>query len=195
MALRGCMSTIKHIFMKLFLLVISVLLSMYSCTSNKKIAKSFYFVEPFKEQEIKLFLNYDSSFKFQDLTGCNQFEFTGRYKMMIDSTSTYLIFDSVKFESGKSNFNSRLIFSIRNGDTAWVINAERISIHKQPFKATSNININLQEIRYKKLKEYYIDYLGREGFIKAFGNSKNMKEAKKRLLECNLPDLKFRQTD
>lgn len=180
--------------MKPFLFVI-VFVLLYSCTSHKKIAKSYYFVEPFKEQEIKLFLNYDSSFKIQDLTGCNRFVFTGRYRTINDSTFTYLIFDSVKFKSGLSDFNSHLIFSTKSGDTARVINTERLTIHWQPFKATSNINIKLQEVRYKKLKEYYIDHLGREGFIRAFGNGKNMKEAKKHLLDCSLPDIKFRYTN
>lgn len=86
------------------------------------------------------------------------------------------------FPFGKVLYTFYLIFQIKNNDTAWIINRERVFIHKQPFIATSNDNINLQKIRYKKLEDYYTGLLGREGFIKVFGNGKGEKEAKKRLL-------------
>jgi hypothetical protein len=172
-------------------LIIIVIGMCYSCSVSRKVAQSYYYVEPFKEQEIKLFLKIDSTFSFQDLTGCNQFEFTGRYKQVSDNGFNCLVFDSVKLQNVLSNFNSDLIFSIKNRDTAWIINSERVFIHKQPFIAVSNNNINLQKIRYEKLEEYYTGLLGREGFIKVFGNGKGKKEAKKRLLECTLPDIKI----
>ena len=90
------------------------------------------------------------------------------------------------------NSNPDLIFPIKNGDTAWIINNERIFIHKQPFIATSKGNINLQEIRYKKLEEYYTGLLGKKDFIKVFGNGAGKKEAKKRLLDCKLPDINIK---
>ena len=177
--------------MKPVVLIIMTII-LYSCNASRKVTQNFYYVEPFKEQEIKLFLNHDSTFKFQDATGCNQFEFIGRYKRITSNTFNYLIFDSVKFQSVLSNSNSSLIFSIKSGDTAWVMNKERLLINKQPFKITSSCNIDLQEIRYKKLEEYYIDLLGREEFIKIFGNGKGIKEAKKRLLDCSLPDINIK---
>ena len=154
--------------------------------------QGYYYVEPFKEQEIKLYLKDDSTFSFRDATGCNQFEFVGRYKKRNDNTISYLMFDSVKLQNVLSNFNSDLIFSINNGDTAWIINKERIFIHKQAFIVTTNINLNLQEIRYRKLEEYYTGLFGKAGFIKVFGNGESRKVAKKRLLECNLPDINIR---
>ena len=172
------------------LIIITIIL--YSCSASKKVTQKFYYVEPFKEQEIKLFLNHDSTFKFQDATGCNQFEFIGRYKPISSNTFNYLIFDSVRLQSVLSNSTSSLIFSIKSGDTAWVMNKERLLINKQPFKITSSSHIDLQEIRYKKLEEYYINLLGREEFIKIFGNGKGIKEAKKRLLDCSLPDINIK---
>ncbi len=172
------------------LVIITAIL--YSCNASKKVTQNYYYVEPFKEQEVKLFLNHDSTFKFQDATGCNQFEFVGRYKRISGDAFNYLIFDSVKLQRVLSNFNSSLIFPIKSGDTAWIINKERLSIHKQSFKITSSSNIDLQEIRYKKLEEYYIDLLGREDFIKVFGMGKGIKEAKKRLLDCSLPDINIK---
>jgi len=178
--------------MKFFLLIITVKI-FCSCNVSKEGIQNYYYVEPFKEQEIKLLLKDDSTFTFQDLTGCNQFEFIGRYeKKSNDNTVSYLIFDSIKLLNVLSNFNSDLIFFIKNGDTAWVINNERIFIHKQPFIITLNSSINLQEIRYKKLEDYYTNLLGRKGFIEVFGNGKGKREAKKRLLDCKLPDINIR---
>ena len=157
-----------------------------------KVAQRYYYVEPFKEQEINLFLKSDSTFSFQDASGCNQFEFTGIYKMANEGESDYFIFDSVKLRKVLPNSNHDVIFPMKNGDTAWIINRERVFVHKQPFIATSNSNINLQEIRYKKLEEYYTGLLGRKGFIKVFGNGKGKREATKRLLECKLPDINIK---
>jgi|SRR5450432_3536849 hypothetical protein len=174
--------------MKLILLIISSVI-FCSCAVNRKGEQTYYYVEPFKEQEIKLLLREDSTFSLQDLTGCNQFEFTGRFGRKYDNTGNYLIFVLVKFQNLSSAFNSDFLFSIKNGDTAWIINSERIFIHKQPFIFTSNSNINLQEIRYKKLEEYYTGLLGWQGFVNVFGNGKGKKEARKRLLDCKLPDI------
>jgi len=178
--------------MKVFLLIITVTI-FCSCNVSKKTAQNYFYVEPFKEQEIKLFLKDDSTFIFQDVTGCNQFEFTGRYRAVTegDEKIRYFVLDSVKLQNVLSNLNPELVFPINNDDTAWIINAERIFIHKQPFIATSNSNINLQVIRYKKLKDYYTGLLGKQGFLNVFGNG-SKKEAKKKLLECKLPDINIK---
>lgn len=178
--------------MKTILLIITVVVYC-SCTVNKKGYHNYYYVEPFKEQEIKLLLKEGFTFSFQDLTGCNQFEFTGRYEKKNDNTGSYFIFETVKLQNVLSNSSSDLIFPIKTGDTAWIINSERIFINKQSFIATSNSKINLQEVRYKKLKEYYTNLLGKEGYLKMFGNGKGQKEAKKRLLDCKLPDIGIKQ--
>ncbi len=161
-----------------------------SCSASRKV-QNYYYIEPFKEQEILLLLKEDSTFNLKDKTGCNQFEFTGKYRQVIESAGSCFIVDSIKLQNVLSNFNSEVIFPLKNGDTAWIINKERLSINHQPFKITSKVNIDLQEIRYKKLKEFYINFLGKEGFLKVFGNG-SKKEAKKRLLECKLPDINLR---
>lgn len=178
--------------MKSLLASLCFTLTIFSCTSSREVVKTYYFVEPFKEQEIKFFLSSDSSFKFQDATGCNQFEYTGKYRAMGNSPSSFLLIDSVRLRYGSSQLNSSLIFSIQNADTVWIINEERVMFHRQPFKFTNKKAIDLQEIRFQGLKEYYMNYLGRDGFIKAFGNGKSMKEARRRLLKCDLPHLRFR---
>jgi hypothetical protein len=169
-----------------------VIIILCSCYGSRRATQTYYYIEPFKEQEIKLYLNSDSTFNFEDLTGCNQFEFVGHYKQMKDSLVDYFVLDSIKLQNVLSNFNSDLIFPIKNGDTAWIINSERIFIHSLPFIATSNRNLNLEKLRYKKLEEYYVNLLGRKGFIKVFGNGKGRKEAKKRLLDCKLPDIQMK---
>ncbi|MDV6221612.1 hypothetical protein R1T14_19025 [Flavitalea sp. BT771] len=83
-------------------------------------------------------------------------------------------------------------FSIKSGDTACLLNRERLIIHHEPFILTTARHIDLPEIRYKKLKEFYLNLLGREEFIKILGGGKSMKEAKKNMMECRLPDINIR---
>jgi len=171
------------------ILIVLGLTMLCSCSTGKKAAQNYYYVEPFKEQEVVLSLNDDLTFQLQDLTGCNQFKFTGTYKRASDSA---LIFDSVKFQEVLSRSNPNKFFSIKSGDTAWIINRERVFIYNEPFKLTSGRHFNLQEIRYKKLEEFYVNLLGWKGFLKAFGNGGGKKEARKRLLDCQLPDINMR---
>lgn len=171
-------------------LLISVITIFCSCSSSKKI-NNYYYVEPFKEQEVLLLLKADSTFNLKDLTGCIQFEFTGRYREERTSIGGYFLLDSIKLQNVLSSFTPEIIFPLKNGDTAWIINRERIFIHKQPFIATSNNKKDLQEVRYKKLKDYYIGLLGQEGFLQTFGDG-NRKEARKRLLDCKLPDINIK---
>jgi hypothetical protein len=175
-----------------FFLLIILVVFFYACDVNKKFTKKYYYVEPFKEQDVTLTLKADSTFVFSDLMGCNQFEFMGVYKHNLDSIFNYLIFDSVKFKQISSAYDSPLVFSIKTGDTAWIINKERIFIQKVPFHFTRKTNLNLQKIRYQKLKEYYINLLGRAGFIKTFGNGKGIREAKRRILGYSTPDINFK---
>ena len=170
-----------------------VLVSICACTASRKSGQEYYYVEPLKEQEIILHLGTDSVLTFQDLTGCNQFDFTGRYRRISDSAISYLIFDAVKLNNKPTKSDSNFIFSIKSGDTAWIINGERIFIHNEPFKLTTKSNLNLGEIRYKKLEQFYVNLLGQKGFIKVFGNGKGKKEAKRRLLDCQLPDINIKQ--
>ena len=144
--------------MKAYLLAIIVLL-FYSCSINKIMPSKYYHIEPFKEQEINLYLKHDSTFSLIDLTGCNQFEIIGRYKKLDNSVNSYFVFDLIKLQNVLSNTTSHLVFPLKNGDTAWLINKERLFINHIPFKATSKTNINLQKVRYKKLKDYYIELL------------------------------------
>lgn len=164
-----------------------------SCNTNKKLVTRFYHVEPFKEQEMILILNGDSTFNLQDSTGCNQFGFIGRYKKKSTSWGNYLIFDSIILQKTGSNIyaTNNSIFSIKNGDTAWIVNSERIFIDKAPFKLSSKKKLSLPEIRYNKLKEYYTELLGEKGFAEVFGNGKGRKEAKRRLMSCTLPDIRI----
>jgi hypothetical protein len=103
---------------------------------------------------------------------------------MIDN---FYVFKSVNYKKLlPSNLEP---FQIVEGDTAWIINTERLYIHKMPFKIGPTPDVSLQEIRYKKLEEYYIDLLGKKAFLQTFGGGKSMDAAKKKLLECKLPDI------
>jgi hypothetical protein len=147
-----------------------------------KLPQRYYYVEPFKEQEISLLFKSDSTFSFQDASGCNQFEFTGKYKKVAEGESNYFVFDSVKLQNVLPNSKRDAIFHMENANTAWIINKKRVFIHKQPFIATSNININLQEIRYRKLEDYYTGLLGQKGFYKSIWKWQRKKGSKKALI-------------
>jgi hypothetical protein len=174
---------------KFYLLFAAAVL--FSCRMTKGVNSTYYFVEPFKEQEVMLFINNDSTFKVEDSIGCNQFKFVGIYRKLKNDNISYLVFDSVRFQSLLTNADQSLFFQIENKDTAWIINKDRIFIHNKPFALLLRKKTNLQEIRYKKLRDYYIELLGKGGFILTFGEGKGMKEAKKRLLDCTLPDIKI----
>lgn len=174
--------------MKRLLIIILIISS--SCSSVNR-AQRYYYVDALKEQEIILLLKDDSTFTLTDSIGCNQFELSGKYREALEHDEIYFILDSVKLQNTLSNFNSELVFPLKNGDKAYLINKERLSINHQPFKKTAKVNINLKEIRYKKIKEYYTEYLGTDGFLKIFGNG-SKRQAKKRLLDCKLPDMKFK---
>lgn len=177
--------------MKPVFVIISVFL-FSSCKLSKESLSNYYFVEPFKEQEIKLFFNKDSAFSFRDVSGCNQFEFAGKFRKLSNQKGNYFVFDSITLIKVLSNTTSNLMYTLSTGDTAWILNSERLFIHNQPFKLMTNSQIDLQKIRYTELKTFYINVLGKTGFIKTFGLGKGEKEAKKRLLECTLPDLNFK---
>lgn len=153
---------------------------------NAQNNKHYYYVEAFKEQEVRLAFKKDYTFRLYDITGCNQFEYTGKYK----SQDNFFIFHSVVYKNLLSQNTEP--FPISDGDTAWEVNSERLYIHGKPFKITPTPDVNLQEIRYKKLKDYYIEMLGKDGFIQAFGRGKGFAEAKKRLIDCQLPDINLK---
>lgn len=179
---------IKKHGMKYYLLIFSLVI-FFSCRLSQKKTLTYYYIEPFKEQEIKFQFISDSTFVLQDLTGCNQFILTGKYKRVNNNSGSYIILDSVIEKAVLKNSNSNLFFSISNGDTAKFINNERLFINQRPFIYTAKTSLNLQNIRYKKLEEYYIGLLGEKEFIRIFGNGVSKKEAKRLVLECKLPDI------
>ena len=178
--------------MKLIVVIAILIIVIPSCVSNKKNIHNYYFVEPHDEIEIKLFFHSDSTFILEDRSGCNQFVYKGKYKSEKDAFENYYIFDSVIVQKIFPTSDPKLFFPIKNRDTAFILNNERLFIHGNPFILMFNEKINLERIRNKKLEEFYVNQLGREGFINTFGNGKGIKEARKRLTECHLPDIKFK---
>lgn len=162
-----------------------------ACNTPKSGRKHFYFVEPFKEQEIWLQLGDGNTFILSDLTGCNQFSYTGKYTKGADFFSTYYILNLP--DSGQEGaddllpINSGDVFKINSGDTAWILNEERLVLQAKSFKASRNANLNLRKIRVAKLEEFYIDQLGRKGFIQALGEGKSVKVARRNLMKCSMP--------
>jgi hypothetical protein len=170
----------------IFLLITIIFSS--SCGVSRNVTRSYYYVEPFKEQQIKLYLNNDSTFRLQDEIGCNTFLFSGRYRQINDTNVTFIIFDSVTSKIDHPNLQPQNVFVISNQDSAIIYTDERIFIHLQPFISVSNkeINkINLSDITYKKIKAYFINQYGKKGFYKLWGkNGVSEEEIKKKFLSC-----------
>lgn len=161
-----------------------------SCGTNRAIVQRYYYVEAFAEQEILLSLQSDFTFKLQDSIGCNKFTYTGVYKKENIGSRDYFLFDIAMSDTGVMNPFKK--FPINKTDTAWVLNSERIFIHNKPFKINKSASLNLQQIRFEKIRDYYIDLMGKKAFIETFGDGKSLRSTKDRLLSCQLPDIKLR---
>ena len=104
------------------------------------------------------------------------------------------MFDHVQSHKVMVVPNTKRIFPLHNGDTAWLTNSERIFLHRKNFKVTTRKKLDLQEIRYKQIKAFYIEELGKKGFLEAFGDGSE-KEARRRILDCMGPDLNIKVTE
>jgi len=174
--------------MKTLILTLFVFL-VCSCGTNRILVQNYYYVEPFEEQEIQLSLLPDLTFKLQDSIGCNRFIYTGVYRKGNTGERDYFLFDIAMSDTGVLNPYKK--FPISKMDTVWVLNSERIFIHNKPFKI-NKYSLNLQKVRFKKICDYYIDLMGKRAFIETFGDGKSIRSTKKRLLSCQLPDIKLR---
>lgn len=177
-----------------FVVFAIVMFMFFSCNVTRDNMTRYYDVEAFQEQEMSLLLTKDSSFTLEDLLGCNRFKFTGKYKQFGTYPTGYLVFDSVQSHKVMIVPDTRGIFPVKNGDTAWLINSERISLHQKAFKITTRKKLDLREIRYKQIKAFYIDLLGEKGFLETFGEGSE-KEARRRILHCMGPDLNIKVTE
>lgn len=162
-----------------------------SCISTRP--KSYYYVDPIKEQEILIKFNKDSTFLLFDTTGCNQFKYSGRYRWFSrNKIETGFSFQNVQLILPIDNANKENLFPLKELDTAWLIYDERIVIEHCAFKIGAPTTKKLKKIRVMDLEKMYIDKLGKKMFITLLGNGKGIKEAEKNLEKCSLPDVPYK---
>lgn len=130
-----------------FVVLVVAMSMLFSCKVNRDHTTRYYDVEAFQEQEMILLLARDSSFfTLEDRLGCNRFKFTGKYKQYGTYPAGYLVFDSAQSHKVMIVPDIRGIFPVQNGDTAWLINSERIVLHQKSFKVTTSKKLDLREI-------------------------------------------------
>ncbi|SIT04531.1 hypothetical protein SAMN05421788_103118 [Filimonas lacunae] len=161
-----------------------------SCGARKNTSSCYYFIEPFKEQEVKFQLINDSCFSISDETGCYRFLYEGRYKLQKQKRSSYLLLDTViKSEMPSWQYPPERVFPMNDKDTVRIVSKKRILISKQVFRPTDNPLLDLQKIRVDMLVDYFVRKLGKAAVVQVMGDGKSIELVRKRLMECFLSDL------
>jgi len=177
-----------------------IILLVTSCT-HKLTNSNYTTVEPWKEWEIELKFNKDSTFKMTDRFGCNLFDYSGQWHYHKDAVLDFIVLnDSTKSEYIKSHdmyqfFNKETqklqvvradkYFPVISTDTVWILNERQISFRRLVFdRQRLSSKKDLSKQRVKLIEEFYVGKIGRELFIKTFGNGKGIEEAKKNISDC-----------
>lgn len=187
--------------MKNIIPILTIIILMASC-ANKLTKGRFAAIEPWKEWEIELKLNKDSTFTLEDRFGCNVFNYRGRWYYHKDIAVAFIVLnDTIKSHYIKSHdmyqfFNTKTqkqqmiqaneYFPVISTDTVLIFEKNKmLTFRGLTFKKQKLFsNKDLAERRFKIIEKYYFDKMGKEFFIKAFGNGKGIKEAKKNILNC-----------
>jgi hypothetical protein len=187
--------------MKNRIIILSVIAALLIVSCTPKLTNSKYTsVEPWKEWEIELLFKKDSSFVITDRFGSNVFDFSGRWHYYQDSVLDFIVLsDTAKSEYDKYHdlfqfYNKKKqkqqvvradrYFPVISTDTAWVLNKRQISFRGLTFDIRKlSSKKDLSDERVKKIEDFYISKIGREFFIKTFGEGKGMDEARKNIKE------------
>ncbi len=189
--------------MKIKIIIFAIITILITSCSLKLTSRVYTTIEPWKEWEIEMKLNKDSTFKMTDRFGCNIFDYSGRWRYYKDSIFKYLILnDTTKSEYIKSRnsyqfFNRRIqklqivranqYFPVISTDTGLILSNSRIRFRGLTFERQELLsNKDLSKRRIKILESYYITEMGKDLFIKTFGKGKGIKEARKNLKECDV---------
>jgi len=187
-----------------------IILVITSCT-YKLTNSNYTTVEPWKEWEIELKFNNDSTFKMTDSFGCNLFNYSGQWHYHKDAVLEFIILnDTTKSEYIKSHdmyqfFNKETqklqvvradkYFPVISTDTVWILNKRQISFRGLVFdRQRLSKEEDLSKKRVKMIEDFYIGKMGRELFIKTFGDGKGIEEARKNIKECKdypIPNLEI----
>jgi hypothetical protein len=181
----------------------ALLLLLTSC-NYKLTSKSYIAIEPWKEWEIEIQLNKDSTFRVEDKFGCNLFYYSGfwhynkdypvNFLILTDTTKAKYILshDAYQFYNKKTQklqiVRDDKYFPVITTDTALIFgNGKNIEFRGLTFKKQKLFGSrDLEKKRVKLIEAYYINNMGKELYIKAIGNGKGVKEARKNIRECKI---------
>ena len=183
--------------------ILSVAALLLSSCSNKLVGHKFIAVEPWKEWQIELTLNKDSTFTIIDRFGCNRFNYSGWWYCLKDSVLVYIVLkDTTKSEYIESrdmyqfyDKESKKLHVVRANEYFPVIRSDTIKILSQRQVGFRGLifnrkrllqSNNLDKERTKMLEDFYVSKIGREGFIRAFGSGKGIKAARKNISDCKI---------
>jgi hypothetical protein len=190
--------------MKKFIFISALTMTaIYSCTPTLTSSR-YASIEPWKEWEIEVKFNKDSSFTMIDRFGCNRFNYIGIWHYHQDSFLSFVVLnDTTKSEYIKSNdmyrfydrqyqkqreVASKEYFPVITTDTVYVFEKNNmLRFRGLTFKRQKLFsNRNLSKERERIIERHYIDEMGRDLFIKIFGNGKGIKEARKNIMDCKI---------
>ena len=189
-----------------------IILLVTSCT-HKLTNSNYTTVEPWKEWEIELKFNKDSTFKMTDKFGCNLFDYSGQWHYHKDAVLGFIVLnDTTKSEYIKSHdmyqfFNKETqklqvvradkYFPVISTDTVWILNERQISFRRLVFdRQRLSSKKDLSKQRVKLIEDFYVGKMGQELFIKTFSNGKGIKKARKNISDCKtypIPNLEIRK--
>ena len=197
--------------MKTITIILFVLFVMGACT-RKLVSGKYIGIEPWKDWEIELKFNKDSTFTMVDRFGCNRFNYSGQWHHYDrDSLLSYIILhDTTKVEYleqydayqfyDKAMQRQRLVsksdyFPVISNDTIHVLGKKLLTLrfrnlpfHKKRLLSTNNLG----KVRTKMIINHEINEEGKELFIKAVGNGKGIKEIRKTLNQCYIGGIPLR---
>jgi hypothetical protein len=185
-----------------FIISVAVLLLTTSC-AHKLTGKNYIAIEPWKEWQIELKLNQDSTFGLTDRFGCNVFDYSGQWHYHRDSVFSFLILNDtakavyIKSHNAYQFFNRKTqkqqivradqYFPVISIDTILILNNKRLRFRGLTFVRQKLFSSkNLSKKREQMIEVFYFDKIGKEHFIKTFGDGKGLKEARKNIIECKI---------
>jgi hypothetical protein len=198
--------------MKNIIIISFVILFATSCT-HKLTGSKYTAIEPWKEWQIELKFNKDSTFTMIDRFGCNRFNYSGLWHYHENSILKLIVLnDTTKSEYIKSHdmyqfydkktqkqqvVKANEYFPVISNDTIKILSKNQISFRGLIFNRKKLFGSNdLGKERTKMIEDFYVNKIGRKAYIKAFGNGKGIKEARKNINDCKtnpLPNVELRK--
>lgn len=187
--------------MKNATIIFAIIMLVTTSCARKLTTGKYTVIEPWKEWEVELKFNKDSTFEMTDKFGCNLFDYRGQWQYHKDTNRSFIVLnDTIKSEYVKSHDMYRFFdrktqkqqivkadryFPVISTDTVWVLSKRQISFRQLIFdRKRLSSRKDLSKVRVKMVEDFYISKMGKELFIKTFGDGKGIEEARKNIRDC-----------